>query len=97
MKTSNTFPGLCRASVETAICHLETVALLQTRDVMGNIKDCGGDPITAEVISERGSSLDTTVTGHQLELKYFSYFQFYSIFWQHCVISLCFRAPDNGS
>ena len=74
VQTSKTFPGLCRASVETAICHLETVAVVQTRDCQGNAQDCGGDPVTAEVLSHRGSTLDTNVTGQQLELKYFLLF-----------------------
>ena len=54
--------------METAICHLETVAVVQTRDCQGNTQDCGGDPVTAEVVSERGATLVTSVTG--LQCKY---------------------------
>ena len=64
-QTSKTFPGQCGASLEPAICQLETVAVVQTRDVEGLSQDCGGDPVTAEVISERGSSVATSVTGLQ--------------------------------
>ena len=41
------------------------MAVVQTRDVEGLSQDCGGDPVTAEVISERGSSVATSVTGLQ--------------------------------
>ena len=54
--------------MEAAICNLETVATVQARDLQGNIQHCGGDPVTAEVLSERGAALDTAVTG--LQCKY---------------------------
>ena len=38
------------------------MATVQTRDLQGNNQECGGDPVTAEVISERGASLATCVT-----------------------------------
>ena len=62
-QTSKTFPGQCGASLEAAICHLETVARVQARDLEGNLLHCGGDPLTAEVVSERGADLETSVTG----------------------------------
>ena len=62
-QTSKTFPGQCGASLEAAICHLETVARVQARDLEGNLLHCGGDPLTAEVVSERGAALETSVTG----------------------------------
>ena len=37
-QTSNTFPSMCRASLETAICNLETIALVQTADLHGNLQ-----------------------------------------------------------
>jgi len=61
VKTSKTFPSLCRATMETAICNLETVATVQTFDYHGNIQDCGGDPISAEVITDKGSSIETEI------------------------------------
>ena len=47
VKTSKTFPSLCRASLETVICHLETRAKLQTIDYNGLTQELGGDPVTA--------------------------------------------------
>ena len=47
VKTSKTFPSLCRASLETVICHLETRAKLQTIDYNGMMQELGGDPVTA--------------------------------------------------
>ena len=38
IKTSKTFPSLCRASMDTAICHLQTVARVQTIDYNGIIQ-----------------------------------------------------------
>jgi hypothetical protein len=38
VKTSKTFPSLCRATMETAISHLETVARLQTIDYHGKMQ-----------------------------------------------------------
>jgi len=61
VKTSKTFPSLCRASLETVICHLETRAKLQTIDYNGMMQELGGDPVTAEVIDENGDQVDTSV------------------------------------
>jgi len=61
IKTSKTFPSLCRATMETAICNLETITVIQTLDFHGNIQDLGGDPITAEVITDKGSSIETEI------------------------------------
>ena len=47
VKTSKTFPSLCRASLETVICQLETRAKLQTIDYNGLSQELGGDPVTA--------------------------------------------------
>ena len=63
LQTSNTFPSVCRATLETAICNLETVAVVQTFDSLGNMQDTGGDPITAEVITDKGSSIEVDITG----------------------------------
>ena len=38
IKTSKTFPSLCRASMETSISHLETTAKVQTIDYNGQIQ-----------------------------------------------------------
>ena len=62
-QTSNTFPSVCRATLETAICNLETVAVVQTFDFHGNMQDTGGDPISAEVITDKGSSIEGDITG----------------------------------
>ena len=52
-QTSNTFPSFCRVTMETAICNLETVAILQTFDCHGNMLDTGGDPVSAEVVTNK--------------------------------------------
>lgn len=67
-QTSKTFPSQCRASMEAAIINLETVATIQAMDLQGTRQECGGDPVTAEVVSERGATLVTSVTG--LQCKY---------------------------
>lgn len=59
IKTSKTFPPLCRATMNTAISHLETTATLQTIDYNGIIQNVGGDPVKAEVIDEKGDPVDT--------------------------------------
>ena len=47
VKTSKTFPSLCRAGLETVICNLESRAKLQTIDYNGMMQELGGDPVTA--------------------------------------------------
>ena len=59
VKTSKTFPSLCRATMETSIANLETTAKIQTIDYNGKMQDHGGDPITAEVIDEKGNQITT--------------------------------------
>lgn len=61
LKTSNTFPSFCRVTMETAICNLETVAILQTFDCHGNMLDTGGDPVSAEVVTNKGSVIETEI------------------------------------
>jgi len=61
VKTSKTFPSLCRASLETVICHLETRAKLQTIDYNGMMQELGGDPVTAEVTDENGDQVEASV------------------------------------
>lgn len=62
VKTSKTFPSLCRATMETAICHLETVARVQTIDYHGKMQEFGGDPVTASVVTDKGASIPTRLT-----------------------------------
>lgn len=59
VKTSKTFPSLCRATMETSISNLETTARIQTIDYNGKMQDHGGDPITGEVIDEKGNQITT--------------------------------------
>ena len=61
VKTSKTFPSLCRATLETVICNLETTARVQTIDYNGMVQELGGDPVTAEVLDESGAAVDTRV------------------------------------
>ena len=49
IKTSKTFPSLCRCSMETVVAHLEMTAKITTIDYNGVRQDQGGDPVTAEV------------------------------------------------
>ena len=57
VKTSRTFPSLCRVTMETAVRHLRTVAKIQTIDYHGQVQTQGGDPVMVTVTSETG---DTT-------------------------------------
>ena len=47
IKTSKTFPSLCRVTMDTAIANLETIARLQTINYDGEVQTNGGDPVTA--------------------------------------------------
>lgn len=61
VRTSSTFPGLCRAWVETAIVHLETVARVEARDHTDQPVTQGGDPMTVELATHTGALLETRV------------------------------------
>jgi len=58
IKTSKTFPSLCRATLETIICGLECVARLQTIDYNGEAQEMGGDPVTAVLTDQTGQEVD---------------------------------------
>ena len=57
IKTSKTFPSLCRATMDTAIANLEMVARVTTIDYNGVVQDHGGDPVMADVIDDKGSKI----------------------------------------
>ena len=57
IKTSKTFPSLCRASMDTAIANLETTARITTIDYNGSVQECGGDPVTAEIVDDKGKKV----------------------------------------
>merc|ERR1711974_533739 len=61
VKTSCTFPSLCRVSMETAVRHLRTVVKIQTIDYHGQVQTQGGDPVTAKVTSETGDTTNVEV------------------------------------
>jgi tripartite motif-containing protein 2/3 len=61
VKTSRTFPSLCRANMDTAIANLKTKTYVQTIDYHGKIQDCGGDPVTATVMDDKGEPLATCI------------------------------------
>merc|ERR1712123_479975 len=61
VKTSRTFPSLCRANMEAAIANLKTTTRVQTIDYHGKIQDFGGDPITATVTDEKGQTTQTSI------------------------------------
>jgi len=65
VKTSKTFPSLCRATLETVICNLESVARVQTIDYNGHMQELGGDPVTAEVLDETGQQVATRVEDNE--------------------------------
>lgn len=64
IKTSKTFPSLCRASMDTSIANLETTARIQTIDYHGQIQDIGDDPVTAEVVNDKGDKIQTLMKDH---------------------------------
>lgn len=47
IKTSKTFPSLCRVTMDTAIANLEMVARLTTINYEGETQSQGGDPVSA--------------------------------------------------
>ena len=57
IKTSKTFPSLCRATMDTAIANLETVARVTTIDYNGSVQESGGDPVTAEIVDDKGKKV----------------------------------------
>lgn len=61
VKTSRTFPSLCRASMDTAIAKLQNTTRVQTIDYHGKIQDAGGDPVTAKVTDEKGEVVETLI------------------------------------
>ncbi len=61
IKTSKTFPSLCRATLETAIAHLEMTARVTTIDYNGVFQDRGGDPVTAELLDVVGEKVPVSV------------------------------------
>ena len=65
VKTSKTFPSLCRATLETVICNLETVARVQTIDYNGLAQSLGGDPVIAEVVDETGKVVESRVEDNE--------------------------------
>ena len=61
IKTSKTFPSLCRATMDTAIANLEMIARVTTIDYNGVVQDHGGDPVMAEIIDDKGSKVALNV------------------------------------
>ena len=61
IKTSKTFPSLCRASMDTAIANLEMIARITTIDYNGVVQDRGGDPVNAEIVDDEGSKIPLNV------------------------------------
>ena len=61
IKTSKTFPSLCRATMETAIANLEMVARITTIDYNGIVQVRGGDPVNAEIVDDAGSKVPLVV------------------------------------
>lgn len=61
IKTSKTFPSLCRASMDTAIANLETIARITTIDYNGAVQEAGGDPVTAEIVDDQGKKVSVEI------------------------------------
>ena len=61
IKTSKTFPSLCRATMETAIANLEMVARITTIDYNGIVQIRGGDQVNAEIVDDAGSKVPLEV------------------------------------
>jgi len=65
IKTSKTFPSLCRVTMETSIANLETTAKVQTIDYHGQIQEFGGDPVSGEVVNDKGDHVTTSLKDNQ--------------------------------
>ena len=61
IKTSKTFPSLCRATMDTAIANLEMVARITTIDYNGLVQARGGDPVNAEIVDDAGSKVPLAI------------------------------------
>jgi len=61
IKTSKTFPSLCRVTMDTAIANLEMVARLTTINYEGETQSQGGDPVSALVVDDKGERVPTDV------------------------------------
>ena len=61
IKTSKTFPSLCRAILETVICNLKSQARVQTIDYHGQPQELGGDPITALLTDQQEQEVEAVV------------------------------------
>merc|ERR1711899_51557 len=61
IKTSKTFPSLCRVTMDTAIANLEMVARLTTINYEGELQSQGGDPVSALVVDDKGERVPTDV------------------------------------
>ncbi|XP_065155835.1 tripartite motif-containing protein 2-like isoform X4 [Atheta coriaria] len=63
VRTSTTFPSLCKAHVEDeTIVGIENHITLTTVDYHGDVRQTGGDPVEAKVEHEDGSHLPTWIT-----------------------------------
>lgn len=65
IRTSKTFPSLCLASVGKCSAHLRSVALITAYDYNGMRQRFGGDPVSAELKHEDGSSVSTRVVDNR--------------------------------
>jgi len=61
IKTSKTFPSLCRATLDTVICGLACRAKLQTIDYNGAAQDLGGDPVTVTLMDQEDREVKVAV------------------------------------
>lgn len=65
IRTSKTFPPLCIASVTKSSAHLRAVANITTFDYSGQRQRFGGDPVSAEIRHEDGSSVTARLTDNR--------------------------------
>jgi len=61
VKTSKTFPSLCRVSLETAISSLRCKGNVQTIDYHGHYQEDGGDPIKAAIQDTEGREVNVDI------------------------------------
>lgn len=61
VKTSKTFPSLCRATMNTAIANLEMIARVTTIDYNGSVQDHGGDPVSADIVDDEGKRVSSRI------------------------------------
>jgi len=95
IKSSKTFPSLCRLTMNTVIAHLETTAVVQTIDYNGMIQETGGDPVKVEITNAKGDQIKVSLVDLE-DGTYLIRFTPHQAS-QHCIKVFIFNRPIQDS